>query len=102
MTNKEFKNLLREVFNTYSFTNKRKYHTINELLYCLRYDARFKEFNPNISIAKANGEWCIIPIIDTFVDVNTLGIWFDDNNIKYEFEEFGKEKFDCITVYERN
>ena len=106
MTNNYFKELLSEAFNTHMFMNKRNHHTVNELLYCLRSDARFKDMNLNISIAKANGEWWAIPTIESFVDINTLGIWFDDDKVEYECEEVwydceDKMTFDCITIYEK-
>ena len=106
MTNEEFKQLLKEVFNTHMFMVKRDYHTINELMYCLRSDSRFKDFNFNISIVKANGEWWAIPTIDSFVNIDVLSIWFDDDKVEYEAEEVWVDcenvtTFDCITVYER-
>lgn len=106
MTNNYFKELLNEAFNTHMLMSKRNQHTVNELLYCLRNDARFKDMNLNISIAKANGEWWAIPTIESFVDINTLSIWFDDNEVEYEREEVwcdceNKMTFDCITIYEK-
>lgn len=101
MTNETFKTLLGEVFQTHMFMSKRNHHTVNELLYCLRNDVRFKDMNLNISIVTANGNWLAISTIDAFVDIGTLGIWFDDDTIEYELEECGEEKFDCITIYER-
>lgn len=106
MTNAEFKTLIKEVFSTHMFMNKRDYHTVNELLYCLRYDSRFKNFNFNISIVDAKGEWWAIPTIDSFVHLNLLGVWFDDDKIEYEQEEIWCDcenamTFDCITIYER-
>ena len=106
MTNAEFKILLKEVFNTHSLMNGRNYHTINELMHCLRYDTRLWDLDINISVIKANGEYCCIPAIDAFIDINTLSIWFDDDTVEYETEEiFGIEEdtrtIDCITIYER-
>ena len=106
MTNEEFKTLLKEVFNTHLFMDKRDHHTINELLYCLRNDARFKDFNFNISIIKADGEWWTIPTIDSFVNIDMLSVWFDDDKIEYEAEEVWCDYentmiFDCIAIYER-
>jgi hypothetical protein len=105
MTNEEFKILLKEVFKTYTLMNKRDYHTINELMHCLRYDKRMLGFNFNISVIKANGEYCCIPAIDAFVDINTLGVWFDDDKVEYEHEYVDNNGFlfyfDNITIYER-
>lgn len=106
MTNVEFQNLLKKVFNKHLTMNKRDYHTVNELLHCLRFDEEFKGMNVNISIVKANDEYYCIPSLTAFVDINTLGIWFDDNTIEYEMEPifgFGEEQetIDFITVYEK-
>ena len=39
--------------------------------------------------------------MDAFVDVKTRGIWFNDANVEFEIEDCGEEKYNCITVYER-
>lgn len=105
MTNAEFKNLLKAVFNTHMFISKRDHHTINELMHCLRYDERMLEFNFNISVLKANGECYCIPAIEAFVDINTLSVWFDDDKVEFEHEVFDNDGvlfyFDNITIYER-
>lgn len=105
MTNAEFKSLLKKVFNTHMFMSKRDHHTINELMHCLRYDERMLEFNFNISVIKANGECYCIPAIEAFVDINTLGVWFDDDKVEYEHECMDNNGFlfyfDNITIYER-
>ena len=105
MNNEEFKSLLNEVFNTHMFMQDRDYHTINELMHCLRYDDRFKDFNFNISVITKNDEWWSIPTIDTFITLDTLGIWFDDDKIEYEQETMDNGGYlftwDCITIYER-
>lgn len=105
MTNAEFKSLLKKVFNTHMFMNKRDYHTINELMHCLRYDERMLEFNFNISVLKSNGECYCISTIDTFVDINTLGVWFDDDKVEYEHEVVDDNGylfyFDNIAIYEK-
>lgn len=105
MNNIEFKILLKEVFNKHAVMRGRDQHTINELLHCLRYNPAFVEMNFNISIVKTNGEWWSIPTIDSFVDINTLGIWFDDDKIEYEHELIDDNGFlfyfDNITIYEK-
>lgn len=105
MTNAEFKTLIKEVFNTHTLMSKRNHHTINELMHCLRYDEKMKEFNFNISVCKTNGECCCIPAIDAFIDIKTLSIWFNDDEIEYEHEVVDDNGylfyFDCITIYER-
>ena len=105
MTNAEFKNLLKEAFNTHTLMKGRDYHTVNELMYCLRYDERFKELNINISIEMTEGEWWAIPTIDSFVNINTLGIWFDDDKVEFEHEVIDDNGYlfycDNLTIYER-
>lgn len=105
MTNAEFKKALKEVFNTHMFMDERDQHTVNELLHCLRYEGKFSDLNINISIHRTNGEFWSIPTIDTFVNIDTLGVWFDDETVEYEVEEIHGEEgqvltFDCITIYE--
>lgn len=106
MTNTEFKQLLKEVFATHMFMDSRDYHSVNELLYVLRYDERFKSLQGvNISVAKLDEGWTCISCLDAFVDLHTLGIWFSDDTVEFEFDEFEldgeKMRFDNITVYER-
>lgn len=106
MTNVEFKNLLREVFEDHMLMKDRKYHTVNEMLHVLRYDEKLKCLNGvNISVVKADDRCVCIPCLDAFVDIKTLGVWFDDNSIEFETDEFDNDgelmKFDNITVYER-
>ena len=105
MTDTKFRTLLKEVFNTHMFMSKRDHHTVNELLYCLRNDVRFKDMNFNITIVTVDGDWHAIPTIDSFVHLNLLGIWFDDDKVEYEHEEVwvdceDKASWDCITIYE--
>ena len=47
MNEKEFVALLKEVFQSHTLMKDRNYHTVNELLHCMRYDERLKEFNFN-------------------------------------------------------
>ena len=49
-----------------------------------------------------DNSWCSIPTLEAFVDVKTRGIWFNDNEVEFEIEEFDKEKFNCITIYQIN
>lgn len=105
MTNAEFKKLLTEAFKTHTFMRDRNYHTVNELLYVLEHDSRFKGADFNISLVKLNSGWWSIPGLDAFVDVHTRGMWFDDNAVEFEIDEFEFEgnvfKTNCITIYER-
>ncbi len=105
MTNKEFRTLLSEVFKAHMFMKDRDCHTVNELLHCLRYDERLKEFNFNITVLTANDECHCIPAIDAFVDINTLSVWFDDDGVEYEHDFVDDNGylfyFDNITVYEK-
>lgn len=101
MTNTEFKTKLTETFKTHMFTKSRDYHTVNELMYVLEHDSRFNREDFNISIRKLNGEWWSIPTLDSFVSIPCLSVWFDDEYVEFEVEECGEEKYNCITVYER-
>ena len=101
MTQAEFKTKLAEAFKTHMFTEGRDYHTVNELLYVLEHDSRFDKEDFNISIGLVDGNWWSIPCIDAFVNIKTRGIWFNDNNVEFEVEEYGEEKYNCVTVYER-
>lgn len=100
MTQTEFKTKLAEAFSTHSFMMVRNQHTVNELLYILEYHSKFKGKDFNISIKALDGAWWSIPSLDTFVDINTRARWFNDAEVEFEIEECGKEKFNCITVYE--
>lgn len=106
MKSTEFKTLLKEAFGSHILMKSRNYHTINELLHMLRYDSKFGDLQGvNISIVKADESWSSIPCLDAFVDIHTLGVWFDDDSVEFEIDEFefdGKVmKVNCITVYER-
>ena len=100
MTNVEFRTTLTKAFNTHMFMDKRVKHTVNELLYVLKHDEAFKGEDYNISICKKNGEWWSVPSLDAFVSIPYLSVWFEDERVEFEVEEFGEEKFNCITVYE--
>lgn len=101
MTNMEFKEKLNEAFNAHSLMKNRDYHTINELLYVLEHDNRFGKEDFSISIQTLEDDWSCIPCLDTFVPVRGRGIWFNDASVEFEIEECGAEKYNCITVYER-
>lgn len=100
MTNAEFKTKLTEAFKTHMFMSNRNRHTINELLYMLEHDEAFKGEDYNISILKIEGGCICISSLEVFVSTQIRGIWFEDNDIEFEVEEFGEEKFNCITIYE--
>ena len=100
MTQTEFKTKLIEAFKTHMFMKDRDYHTVNELLYVLEHDSRFDKKDFNISIGLTDSNWCSIPCLDAFVNVATRGIWFRDDDVEFEVEEFGEEKYNCITIYE--
>lgn len=101
MTQTEFKTKLTEAFKTHMFMKDRDYHTVNELLYVLERDSRFNSADFNISICKFDGGWLCIPCLDAFVDIGGRSIWFNDVSVEFEVEEVGEEKYNCITVYER-
>ena len=100
MNNVEFKTTLAKVFGTHTLMNKRTRHTVNELLYVLRYDVAFGNEDYNISIRKKNGEWWSIPTLDSFVSIPCLSIWFEDEFVEFEVEECDGETYNCITIYE--
>lgn len=100
MTNAEFKTKLAEVFKTHMFMKDRSNHTINELLYVLEHDEAFKGEDYNISIIKVGGGCICISSLEVFVSTNIRGIWFEDDGVEFEIEEFGGEKYNCITIYE--
>ena len=97
----EFKTKLAEAFKTHLFMSDRDYHTVNELLYVLEQDARFGKKDFNISIKTIDNNWWSIPTLESFVDVKTRGIWFNDSDVEFEIEECDGMKFNCITVYEK-
>ena len=101
MTQTEFKTKLTEAFETHMFMRGRDYHTINELLYVLEHDSRFGDLDFNISISRLNKTWWSVPCLDSFVGVETREVWFNDETVEFEVEEFDDMKFNCITVYER-
>ena len=100
MTNAEFKTKLTEAFKTHMFMKDRSKHTINELLYILEHDDAFKGEDYNISIIKIEGGCICISSLEAFISTNIRGVWFEDNDIEFEIEEFGEEKFNCITIHE--
>ena len=101
MTNQDFKTKLTEAFKTHIFMQDRDHHTVNELLYVLEHDSRFGKQDFNISICTLDNSWSSIPCLDAFVNIKTRGIWFNDASVEFEVEEFGNEKYNCITIYER-
>lgn len=107
MTNAEFKKLLVEVFEGHTLMKGRDYHTVNELLHVLRYNDKLRDLERvSLSIIKANGSCMCIPCLEAFVDVKSLGIWFEDIAVEFEIDEFPDDdgeilEFRTITVYER-
>lgn len=101
MTNVEFKTKLTEAFKEHLLMKDRDYHTMNELLYVLEHDSRFNGEDFNISVCTLGEYWTSIPCLDAFVTVQVRGMWFNDSEVEFEVEEIGGEKYNCITVYER-
>lgn len=97
-----FQEKIKQAFKTHIFMQDRDYHTVNELLYILEHDTMFNKEDFNISIKTIDNNWCSIPTLEAFVNVKTRGIWFNDNEVEFEIEEFDKEKFNCITIYQIN
>ena len=100
MTQVEFKEKFADAFKSHMFMKDRDRHTVNELLYILRYNEAFKGNDFNISIRKKSGEWWCIPSIDSFVTTTCLSVWFEDEYVEFEVDEVGAEKYYCITIYE--
>ena len=104
MNENEFKELLREVFDSHAVMQNEEHHTVNELLHCMRYDEKLKEFNFNINVIRSNGDCISIPTIDSFVNLGTLSVWFDIDSIEYEHDYVDDNGylfyFDCITITE--
>ena len=100
MTNQKFKTKLTEGFKTHIFMKDRDKHTVNELLYVLEHDSRFKGEDFNISIRNLGGYWTSIPCLDAFVATQVRGMWFNDADVEFEVEEVGEERYNCITIYE--
>ena len=101
MMSMEFKTKLSEAFKTHMLMKDRDYHTVNELLYVLEHDGRFGKEDFNISIKTQDNHWWSIPCLDAFVYLGTRSKWFNDSDVEFEIEECGEEKYNCITVYER-
>ena len=87
MNSVESKKLLRVTFDGHMFMKDRDYHTINELMYVLEHDDRFKGTDFNISISTLDESWCSIPCLDAFVDIKTRGLWFDDDAVEFDIDE---------------
>ena len=100
MTNVEFKAKLTEAFKTHMFMRDRDSHTINELLYVLEHHSGFNGEDFNISIKTLENRWWSIPCLDAFVSVQMRGMWFKDADVEFEVDEYGDEKYNCITVFE--
>ena len=106
MTNTELRRLLSEVFDGHMLMKNRDYHTVNELLHVLRYDEKLKGLpGVNISVITLDGECICITCLEAFVDVKTLGVWFEDIAVESEVDEFEYEgemmRYQNITVYEK-
>lgn len=104
MTQVKFKEALNKAFKNHMFMNQRDKHTVNELLYVLEHDVAFDDMDFNISVLKLDKGCMCIPTLDTFVDIHTRSIWFNDDKVEFDVEEweFAGEtvRTNCITVYE--
>lgn len=107
MTNTEFKKLLEEVFESHTLMKNRDYHTVNELLHVLRYNDKLRDLERvSVNVIKANGVYMCIPHLECFVDIKTLGVWFEDIAVEFETDEFPDDDgvmltFRTVTVYEK-
>ena len=100
MDNERFRAVLSNAFKTHMFMRDREIHTVNELLYILEHHHEFKFKDFNLSIKCLDERWIAIPSIEAFVNVGTRGIWFNDAEVEFMIDEYGEEKFNCITIYE--
>jgi hypothetical protein len=107
MTSVEFNKLRREVFDSHTLMKNRDYHTVNELLHVLRYHDKLRDLERVcVNIIKADGSCMCIPCLEAFVDVKSLGIWFEDIAVEFEIDEFPDDDgemltFRTVVVYER-
>lgn len=107
MTSAEFKKLIEEVFEDHTLMKGRDYHTVNELLHVLRYDDKLRDMERVcVNITKADGSCLCIPCLEAFVDVKSLGIWFEDMAVEFEVDEFPDDDgemltFRTVVVYEK-
>ncbi len=107
MTNVEFKKLLEEVFESHTLMKGRDYHTVNELLHVLRYNDKLRDLERvSLNIIKTDGSSMCIPCLEAFVDVKSLGIWFEDIAVELEIDEFPDDdgemlEFRTVVVYEK-
>lgn len=94
-----FKRMLTEGFQTHMFMNNKNNHSVNELLYVLQNHIDFNEEDFNISIQYEDDTWgpCI-PTLKAFINVQTRGITFEDNNIEFEVEIVDDQFYNCITI----
>ena len=100
MKNTEFKQKLKDAFDSSCLMKGRNRHTINELMHVLTYNEDVNKGNYNISIKRLDGCWTSIPCMDAFVDTGTRGIWFNDAEVEFEIDECEGEKYCCISVHE--
>lgn len=107
MTNAEFRKLLTEVFESHTLMKNRNHHTVNELLHVSRYHDKLRDMERVcVNIIKADGSLMCIPCLEAFVDVKSLGIWFEDMAVEFEIDEFPDDDgemltFRTVVIYER-
>lgn len=87
MKDVNLKVLIKQAFDNHILMRSRNKHTINELLYVLAHDKTLNKYNCNITVNTLKNEWFHICGIDVFVDINTRGIWFNDDEICIDVEE---------------
>ena len=95
-----FKENLTDAFKTHMFMQDRDKHTLNELLYVLSHNTAFEDMDFNITIIKLDSGCYCIPCLDAFVPTEARAMWFEDAKVEFEVEDFGEEKYNCITIYE--
>ena len=99
MNTTEFRTLIHEAFEDHTIFNGRDWHSVNELLFLLQDDERFKDFKFNVSV-ETDKHWTCIPALDCFVPNKIRAVTFYDDEIEYEQDEFNGTYFHNITIHD--
>ena len=99
MNTTEFRTLIHEAFESHTAFDGRNHHTVNELMYILEHDDRFKDFNFNISV-ESHRQWTCIPALECFVPTKIREVRFYDNEVEFEDDEWDGNHFHNVTVHD--
>ena len=92
MTNAEFQNRLRQMYEEHPMIARSKKKTVNEIFYMLRMD---KEHDYNINLIE-NGIWgCVPSVKECFISVKTLAKHV--KSIECDETDYGCEEI-CLTI----